>query len=164
MDHGTVGHDIRSAALVAAIRSDRNALREYGLVAHIIGFKDLFPLVCKTFADSREAAAYIDAQARKAVAARTRELVADSFARLSPLLGLYPKKVTVKKMTASWGRCSSSGNISINSAIVFYDRECIDYVVAHELCHLRHMDHSPDFWALVSTVCPEWKRIRARLR
>ena len=120
--------------------------------------------VCKTFADSHEAAAYIDAQARKAVAARTRELVADSFARLSPLLGLYPKKVTVKKMTASWGRCSSTGNISINSAIVFYDRECIDYVVAHELCHLRHMDHSPDFWALVSTVCPEWKRIRARLR
>ncbi|MBR1765275.1 MAG: M48 family metallopeptidase [Ruminococcus sp.] len=112
----------------------------------------------------KDRAAYIDAQARKAVAARTKELVAEAFERLSPLLGLWPKKVTIKKMTASWGRCSSTGNISINSAIVFFDRECIDYVVAHELCHLRHMDHSPAFWALVSTVCPEWKRIRAKLR
>lgn len=107
---------------------------------------------------------YIDAQAKKAVAARTRELISGSFSSLAPQLGLYPNKVTIKKMTASWGRCSSTGNISINSAIVFFDRECIDYVVAHELCHLRYMDHSPDFWALVSTVCPEWKRIRAKLR
>ena len=107
---------------------------------------------------------YIHKQAQKAVIKITKELVKESFDRLSPQLGLYPKKITVKKMKASWGRCSSTGNISINSSIVFYDRECIDYVVAHELCHLKYMDHSTAFWGLVSTVCPEWKRIRAKLR
>ncbi|MBR6045483.1 MAG: M48 family metallopeptidase [Ruminococcus sp.] len=103
---------------------------------------------------------YTDAQVRKALKKRTSELIASAFTRLTALTGLCPKKVTVKKMSASWGRCSSSGNISINSRVVFFPQECIDYVVIHELCHLRYMDHSPQFWALVSSFCPDWKRIR----
>ena len=108
--------------------------------------------------------AYVDAQVRRAIRKRTLELVNDGFARLTALTGLYPKKVTVKKMSASWGRCSSTGNISINSKAVFFPPECLDYVIIHELCHLRYMDHSPEFWALVSRFCPDWKRIRASMR
>ena len=108
--------------------------------------------------------AYTDAQVRQAIKKRTLELVNDGFARLTVLTGLCPKKVTVKKMTASWGRCSSTGNISINAGVVFFPPECLDYVIIHELCHLRYMDHSPEFWALVSRFCPDWKRIRAGMK
>lgn len=78
--------------------------------------------------------------------------------------GLYPKKVTIKSMTASWGRCSSEGNISINYKLVTFPREYINYVCLHELCHLVHMDHSPDFWQLVEKYCPDWKTIRKNMR
>lgn len=107
---------------------------------------------------------YADAQARKAIEIRTLDVINEAFDRLTRLTGLCPKKVTVRKMTASWGRCSSNGNISINSNVVFYPQECIDYVVIHELCHLRYMDHSEDFWGLVSQYCPEWKRIRKSMK
>lgn len=107
---------------------------------------------------------YVASQAAKALSAATMELIQRSFGRLTALTGLYPKKVTVKKMTASWGRCSSVGNISINSAVVFYPQDCIDYVIIHELCHLVHLDHSSEFWELVSRYCPDWKNIRARMK
>lgn len=108
--------------------------------------------------------AYVSSEVRKALEQKTLEIIRAAFARLTLLTGLYPKKVTVKRMTASWGRCSSNGSISINSAVVFYPIECIDYVIIHELCHLRHMDHSAGFWELVSRFCPDWKRIRKCMR
>lgn len=107
---------------------------------------------------------YVASQAARAVADKTMEIIRREFERLTALTGLFPRKVTVKQMSASWGRCSSNGDISINSNAVFYDLECIDYVIIHELCHLRHMDHSPEFWALVGKYCPDWKRIRGKMK
>ena len=109
-------------------------------------------------------ASFVDAQARRAIGKRTEEIIRERFAEITAKTGLYPKKVTIKKMTASWGRCSSTGNISINAKVVFYPPECIDYVMIHELCHLRYMDHSAAFWELVSRYCPDWKSIRYRMK
>lgn len=88
----------------------------------------------------------------------------DSIMINSQKMGLYPKQVTVKSMTASWGRCSSEGNISINYKVVAYSRRHIDYVCIHELAHLEYMDHSPQFWALVGKFCPDWKELRGSMR
>lgn len=79
-------------------------------------------------------------------------------------MSLYPKKVTIKDMSASWGRCSSGGNISINYKAVTYSRRHIEYVCIHELAHLVHMDHGKEFWALVEKFCPDWKKLRAQMR
>ena len=92
------------------------------------------------------------------------ECVMRAFNKYSPKLGLSPKKITFKYMTSRWGSCSSNGNISINIRVVCFEQECIDYVVIHELCHLKHMDHSERFWALVSTCCPDYKRLRERMK
>lgn len=83
--------------------------------------------------------------------------------RLCKLTSLYPAKVAVKSMKSSWGRCSSSGNISINRDIIYHSRECLEYVIIHELCHLVHMNHSAEFWELVEKYCPDRKRIRKEL-
>ena len=86
--------------------------------------------------------------------------VRQAFDKYTAILGLHPRKITLKKMTSRWGSCSSNGNISINVDVICFAQECIDYVVVHELCHLKHMDHSADFWRLVSTCCPNYKQLR----
>ena len=107
---------------------------------------------------------YVKAQTEKALTAKAAEIIGERMKILTAKTGLVPKKVTIKKLSGSWGRCSSEGNISININIVFYDKECIDYVIIHELCHLKHMDHSKAFWSTVEKYCPDWKRIRNSLR
>lgn len=90
--------------------------------------------------------------------------VRESMDRLTKITGLVPKKVTLKSMTASWGRCSSDGNISINYKVVTYSKRHIDYVCIHELAHLKYMNHSGEFWALVEKYCPDWREIRQSMR
>ncbi|MDE6149302.1 MAG: M48 family metallopeptidase [Ruminococcus sp.] len=89
--------------------------------------------------------------------------IQDTISKYSQITGLYPKKITVKNMKSSWGRCSSDGSISINHDIIYHSRECLEYVIIHELCHLKHMNHSAEFWELVEHYCPDRKRIRKEL-
>lgn len=91
------------------------------------------------------------------------EQIETAFSKYCEITGLYPSEVTVKNMKSSWGRCSSDGKISINRNIIYYPRECLEYVIIHELCHLKHMNHSPEFWELVERYCPDRKRIRKEL-
>lgn len=93
----------------------------------------------------------------------TVKQIQDTVFKYAEITGLYPEKITVKSMKSSWGRCSSDGNISINRDIIYHSRECLEYVIIHELCHLKHMNHSKDFWALVEQYCPDRKKIRKEL-
>lgn len=70
------------------------------------------------------------------------------------------KLLTMKKQ---WGSCSPHGNILLNPHLVKASRECIDYVILHELCHLREHNHSPEFYRLLNQLMPEWKVVKARL-
>lgn len=107
---------------------------------------------------------YVIAQAESAVQEKAVKIITDRVNFLTSLTGLFPESVTVKQLKSSWGRCSSERRISINLDVVYFDMECIDYVIIHELCHLVYMDHSGDFWRLVEKYCPEWKRIRRSMR
>lgn len=70
---------------------------------------------------------------------------------------VYPKSFTVKKMKTRWGSCSSRGSISLNLDLVKLPKECIKAVILHELCHLVHMNHSKEFYALMTAEMPDWK-------
>lgn len=83
-----------------------------------------------------------------------------AFKKLCKITGLYPTKITIKSMKTRWGSCSSDGHISINFDIIYHERECLEYVIIHELCHLKFMNHSKDFWNLVEKYCPDRKKIR----
>lgn len=93
-----------------------------------------------------------------------RQAAGESLARMCALTGLVPSKVTVKKLRASWGRCSEKGEISLSLRLGAYPDPVVDYVVLHELCHLKEMNHSAAFWALVEHFMPQWKKQREALR
>jgi predicted metal-dependent hydrolase len=69
----------------------------------------------------------------------------------------------VKRMRRRWGSCSSKGHITLNIELVKAPLMCIDYVVHHELCHLVHFNHSPQFYALQAQLMPDWKTRKLHL-
>ena len=85
-------------------------------------------------------------------------------AQLAGRIGHYPSRVRIKAQRTMWGSCSASGEISLNWRLLLVPSELADYVIAHELCHLEHHDHSPAFWACVARTVPNYKHCRARLK
>ncbi len=81
----------------------------------------------------------------------------------APRLGVRPSRVTVRGQRSRWGSCSGKGSVSLNWRLMLVPGALADYVVVHELCHLRHMDHSPRFWAMVESVLPDYRQRRRRL-
>ena len=77
---------------------------------------------------------------------------------------LVPNKIRIRNIKYAWGSCSSNRNITINLKLVDKSDEEIRYVVLHELCHLKYMNHSDKFWSLVGKYMPNYKEIRKKLK
>ncbi len=85
--------------------------------------------------------------------------------RWKPVLGVQAKSVAYRNMKSRWGSCQpATGRICINVRLALYPPECLEYVVVHELCHLRVSGHGHDFKALMTQVMPDWEKRRAKLR
>jgi predicted metal-dependent hydrolase len=83
---------------------------------------------------------------------------------LAARFDLAVSKVSVRNQRWRWGSCSPSGHICLNWRLVTMPDWIRDYVLIHELMHLKRMDHSPEFWKLVEAACPNWRDARAFLR
>jgi len=77
--------------------------------------------------------------------------------------GVPQPTLRVALMKTRWGSCSSKGRITLNLKLIQAPYRLIDYVIVHELCHLKELNHSPRFWALLSRIMPGWERLRAEL-
>ena len=73
-------------------------------------------------------------------------------------------KITIKNSKTRWGSCSSGGNLTFHYRIIFLSEALADYLIVHELCHLKEMNHSSAFWDLVGEQIPNYKRLRKKLR
>jgi|GEM_PF-3534071 len=82
----------------------------------------------------------------------------------SSAMGVSPRRVFLKNQKTLWGSCSSRGNLNFNRALADAPPEVVDYVVIHELAHLKEMNHSRRFWAVVESWCPDQKQSRLWLR
>jgi predicted metal-dependent hydrolase len=115
---------------------------------HVAGRPEFLP---------RRVADFFRAEARRAFAALVIEKAA--------LAGVKPRRLTVKDTRSRWGSCASNGNLAFSWRLVMAPPFVQDYVAAHEVAHLRHMNHGPRFWAVVELLTPhtqaacEWLRL-----
>ena len=82
----------------------------------------------------------------------------------SKIMGLKYGRITITGAKTRFGSCSSSGNISFSYLLMLYPNEAIDYVVVHELAHLRELNHSQKFYKIVESVLPDYKERRKLLK
>ena len=101
---------------------------------------------------------------KKAYIAAAKRILPERVNYYSRIMGLYPTQVRITGAKTRFGSCSSTGHICFSWRLMQYPPEAIDYVVVHELAHLRHLNHSPAFHALVASVLPDHKERRALLR
>jgi predicted metal-dependent hydrolase len=82
----------------------------------------------------------------------------------APLAGVTYGRITVRAQCSRWGSCSQAGNLNFNCLLMLAPPEIRDYIVIHELCHRKHMNHAPAFWAAVEVLCPDYRQRRAWLK
>lgn len=78
--------------------------------------------------------------------------------------GFSPRELTIRTMKRRWGSCSNKGKITLNTELVKLSDKYIEYVIIHELCHLRHHNHGEGFYRLLSELFPDWKNARQELK
>jgi predicted metal-dependent hydrolase len=100
----------------------------------------------------------------KALREKARVVFSERLAHYAPGLGVATPPLRLSSARTRWGSCAHHGGISLNWRLIFMPLAVVDYVVAHELAHLREMNHSPRFWSVVEQLCPDWRARRLELR
>ena len=95
---------------------------------------------------------------------QARELFAHRVQHFAGQLGVQVKRIALSSARTRWGSASADGSIRLHWRLMHFSHSVIDYVVAHELAHLREMNHSPRFWEVVRSVMPEFDAARDQLR
>ena len=100
----------------------------------------------------------------QALAEEAKRVIPERVRQFAPMVGVDYGRITIRNQRTRWGSCSGKGNLNFNCLLMKTPPEIIDYVVVHELCHRKEMNHSPRFWAEVERVLPEYRRARKWLR
>lgn len=100
----------------------------------------------------------------QALARQARQTILERVVHFAPLVGVTYGRITIRSQHTLWGSCSSKGNLNFNCLLTLTPPEVLDYVVVHELCHRKEMNHSARFWAEVGRVLPDYRVWRKWLR
>lgn len=114
--------------------------------------------------ESRPAEPRLTMEDVRALAAEAARVIPERVRYFAPLVGVTYGMITVRNQRTRWGSCSARGNLNFNCLLMKTPPEVLDYVVVHELCHRKEMNHSPRFWAEVERVLPEYKKARKWLK
>ena len=92
-----------------------------------------------------------------------RERLEPRVAAVAAACGVQYARVSIRRQRSRWGSCSARGTISLNCCLLFQRPEVVDYLIVHELTHVRHMNHSARFWQAVEENCPGWRALDREL-
>jgi len=95
---------------------------------------------------------------------KARIIITQKAKNFSQLLNLKFSKIRIGNQKSRWGSCTKNGTLSFNYKLLYLPENLIDYIVVHEICHLKEFNHSYKFWTLVSFVFPKWKELRNELK
>lgn len=115
-------------------------------------------------AERARANTLIPPDARRQLVVRARRELPARLLELAAVAGLIVSRVSIRNQRWRWGSCSPDGHICLNWRLVTMPEWVRDYVLIHELMHLKRMDHSRAFWKLVAAACPRFREARAWLR
>lgn len=99
-----------------------------------------------------------------ALAEEALKVIPERVEYFAKVIGVTYGKITVRNQKTRWGSCSSKGNLNFNCLLMLVPPEVLDYVVVHELCHRKQMNHSKAFWLEVEKVLPNYKEVRKWLK
>ena len=94
---------------------------------------------------------------------RANEYIPKRVQEIAVEYGFEYNSVKIKLLNSSWGSCSVKKNLSFNLKLMYFNHKVIDYVIIHELCHLKIMNHSREFWNLVESIIPDYKERKSEL-
>ena len=92
-----------------------------------------------------------------ALAMQAKAFLPERVHYVAAILGVTYGRITIRSQHSRWGSCSSKGNLNFNCLLMLTPPEVRDYVIVHELCHRKEMNHSPKFWAEVESILPDYK-------
>jgi predicted metal-dependent hydrolase len=92
------------------------------------------------------------------------ELINDRITKLGSQMGISYKRLTIRRQKTRWGSCSHKKNLSFNWKLIMAPEPVVEYVIIHELIHLKEMNHSKKFWELVAQYCPSWREHKKWLK
>ncbi len=95
---------------------------------------------------------------------QAKAVLPERLSELASEYGFSYNQVRIKHNVSNWGSCSSKGNINLNLNLMRLPEELRDYVMLHELCHLKYLNHGPEFHALLESVCPDHRMLQRRLK
>lgn len=99
-----------------------------------------------------------------ALAEEALKVIPERVEYFAKVIGVTYGKITIRNQKTRWGSCSSKGNLNFNCLLMLAPPEVLDYVVVHELCHRKQMNHSKAFWSEVEKVFPDYKEARKWLK
>ena len=111
----------------------------------------------------QQARIHLDAAQEKELRERAKSVLAQRTAYFARQVGVTYGRITVRDQKTRWGSCSQTGNLNFNFRLILAPSEVLDYVVVHELCHRRQMNHSAQFWQEVAQVLPDYRERKAWL-
>ena len=100
----------------------------------------------------------------QALAKQAAAVIPEKVRQFAPQIGVSCGRVTIRSQKTRWGSCSAQGNLNFNCLLMLAPEEVQDYVVIHELCHRKHLNHSSDFWAEVERHCPNYRTHKTWLK
>lgn len=112
--------------------------------------------LAKTKIKSEKEKLYTDEEFKSIVQDTANELIKET--------GLVPNKVRIRDIKYAWGSCSANKNVTISYKLIYYSKDAIKYVILHELCHIKYMNHSKAFWDLVANYMPNYKEIKKEFK
>ena len=95
---------------------------------------------------------------------QARKLIAERVKHFAPIVGVTYGQIAIRTQHTRWGSCSSKGNLNFNCLLALAPPEVLDYVVVHELCHRKELNHSARFWNEVERILPDYKTRRSWLK
>ena len=98
------------------------------------------------------------------LARHAKEVLPEIAAHYAPLVGVDYGRITIRAQRTRWGSCSAQGNLNFNCLLMLTPDDVMEYVVVHELCHRKEMNHSARFWSEVEKILPDYRRSRQWLK